>query len=108
MRPSAFANGNCVADAEFPLKSASFNEAVGFRQRKYWKGYKISVEPGASMRPSAFANGNDTATGLPITPNGGFNEAVGFRQRKCGSRDTRCLPMRLACFNEAVGFRQRK
>ena len=58
MRPSAFANGNDGEPANRIGHRIDFNEAVGFRQRKF--------------RNFSYA-GRTTAD---------FNEAVGFRQRK--------------------------
>ena len=57
MRPSAFANGNPTAVSKRRLKRC-FNEAVGFRQRKYTAAPASRTRVIASMRPSAFANGN--------------------------------------------------
>ena len=82
MRPSAFANGNNGIAPAPNRKRPDFNEAVGFRQRKYQVLKKGSSGPHH------------------------FNEAVGFRQRKFGEQlvSGTVTPN----FNEAVGFRQRK
>ena len=82
MRPSAFANGNDGVFVGGTLPWKYFNEAVGFRQRKWAKSRRFRSQPLTSMRPSAFANGNlgESPFYLPMVQY--FNEAVGFRQRK--------------------------
>ena len=65
MRPSAFANGNGFGFLRVTAENPHFNEAVGFRQRKFAIIWSAANETATSMRPSAFANGNMLRASIP-------------------------------------------